>query len=97
MHQIVVKVVLKRGRAKRRTIEQIMRFPFVTPWSYFSIELTLIFVTNFSPNHFFVITKTAFQEAMVQKVFCKKSVHRNFTKFTVKHLRQSLFLIKLQA
>ena len=31
------------------------------------------------------------------KVFCKKSVLRNFAKFTGKHLRQSLFLIKLHA
>ena len=31
------------------------------------------------------------------EVFCKKSVLRNFTKFTGKHLCQSLFLIKLQA
>ena len=30
-------------------------------------------------------------------VFCKKSVLRNFTKFTWKHLCQRLFLIKLQA
>ena len=32
-----------------------------------------------------------------QEVFCKKSVLGNFTKFTGKHLRQGLFLIKLQA
>ena len=31
------------------------------------------------------------------EVFCKKGVLRNFTKFTGKHLCQSLFLIKLQA
>ena len=31
------------------------------------------------------------------KVFCKKCVLRIFTKFTGKHLCQSLFLIKLQA
>ena len=31
------------------------------------------------------------------EVFCKKAVLRNFTKFTGKHLCQSLFLIKLQA
>ena len=30
-------------------------------------------------------------------VFCKKGVLENFTKFTGKHLCQSLFLIKLQA
>ena len=30
------------------------------------------------------------------EVFCKKTVHRNFAKFTGKHLCQSLFLIKLQ-
>ena len=30
-------------------------------------------------------------------MFCKKVVLRNFTKFTGKHLCQSLFLIKLQA
>ena len=30
------------------------------------------------------------------KVFCSKGVLRNFTKFTGKHLWQSLFLIKLQ-
>ena len=30
------------------------------------------------------------------EVFCKKSVLRNFTKFTGKQLCQSLFLIKLQ-
>ena len=31
------------------------------------------------------------------EVFCKKDVLKNFTKSTVKHLRQSLFLIKLQS
>ena len=31
------------------------------------------------------------------EVFCKKSVLRNFAKFTGKHLCQNLFLIKLQA
>ena len=31
------------------------------------------------------------------EVLCEKGVLRNFTKFTGKHLRQSLFLIKLQA
>ena len=31
------------------------------------------------------------------EVFCTKGILRNFTKFTGKHLRQSLFLIKLQA
>ena len=31
------------------------------------------------------------------EVFCKIRVLRNFAKFTGKHLRQSLFLIKLQA
>ena len=31
------------------------------------------------------------------EVFSKKSVLRNFVKFTGKHLCQSLFLIKLQA
>ena len=31
------------------------------------------------------------------EVFCKKSVLKNFAKFTGKHLYQSLFLIKLQA
>ena len=31
------------------------------------------------------------------KLFCKKIVLRNFSKFTGKHLCQSLFLIKLQA
>ena len=30
-------------------------------------------------------------------VFCKKGILKNFTKFTGKHLCQSLFLIKLQA
>ena len=30
------------------------------------------------------------------EVFCKKGVLRNFTKFTGKHLCQSLFLKKLQ-
>ena len=32
-----------------------------------------------------------------QEVFCKKSVLGNFAKFTGKHLRQGLFLIKLHA
>ena len=31
------------------------------------------------------------------KVFCEKGVLRNFAKFIEKHLRQSIFLIKLQA
>ena len=31
------------------------------------------------------------------EVFCKKSVLKNFTKFTGKHLCLSLFLTKLQA
>ena len=31
------------------------------------------------------------------EVFCKRGVLRNLVKFTGKHLRQSLFLIKLQA
>ena len=31
------------------------------------------------------------------EVFCKKDVLRNFPKFSGKHLRQSLFLIRLQA
>ena len=31
------------------------------------------------------------------KVFCEKGVLRNFAKFIGKHLRQSIFLIKLQA
>ena len=31
------------------------------------------------------------------EVFCKKGVLRNFTKFTGKHLCQTLFLIKLHA
>ena len=31
------------------------------------------------------------------EVFCEKGVSKNFAKFTGKHLRQSLFLIKLQA
>ena len=31
------------------------------------------------------------------EAFCKKGVLRNFSKFTGKHLSQSLFLIKLQA
>ena len=31
------------------------------------------------------------------EVLCKNGVLRNFAKFTGKHLRQSLFLIKLQA
>ena len=30
------------------------------------------------------------------EVFCKKSILENFTKFTGKHLSQSLFLINLQ-
>ena len=29
------------------------------------------------------------------EVFCKKGVHRNLTKFTGKHLRQSLFFNKV--
>ena len=32
-----------------------------------------------------------------QEVFCKKSVLKNFAKFTGKHLCQSILLIKLQA
>ena len=32
-----------------------------------------------------------------QEVFCKKSVLKNFGKFTGKHLCQSILLIKLQA
>ena len=32
-----------------------------------------------------------------QEVFCKKCVGQNFAKFTGKHIRQSLCLIKLQA
>ena len=35
--------------------------------------------------------------AKFTEVYCKKGVLRSFTKFTWKHLCQSLFLIKLQA
>ena len=35
-------------------------------------------------------------EAVAQRCFVKRGVLRNFTKFTGKHLCQSLFLIKLQ-
>ena len=34
-------------------------------------------------------------ETVVQRVFCKKSVLKNFTKFTGKHLSQSLFFNKV--
>ena len=37
------------------------------------------------------------QRTSPPNVFCKKGVLENFTKFTGKHLCQSLFLIKLQA
>ena len=37
-----------------------------------------------------------FREVSRPEVFCKKGVPRNFTKFTGKHLCQSLFLIKLK-
>ena len=37
------------------------------------------------------------REGQPTEVFCKKGILRNFTKFTVKRLCQSLFLIKLQA
>ena len=36
-------------------------------------------------------------QKQLAEVFCKKGVLRNFAKLTVKHLCQSLFLIKLQA
>ena len=39
----------------------------------------------------------SFAEAVIRGVFCKKVVVINFEKFTAKELRESLFLIKLQA
>ena len=41
------------------------------------------------------ITHTAIVRSTRPEVFCKKGVLRNFTKFTGKHLRQSLFFNKV--
>ena len=48
-----------------------------------------------------IVAKTVYSTAETQKqapeVFLRKGALRNFTKFTEKHMHQSLFLIKLQA
>ena len=43
-----------------------------------------------------IYTSSNFSEAATE-VFCKKSVLRNFEKFTGKHLRQCLFFIQVTA
>ena len=43
------------------------------------------------------LLKSQVWEAVVRRCSMKKGVLRNFAKFTGKHLRQSFFLIKLQA
>ena len=43
-----------------------------------------------------IFTRIAGSRSNRPEVFCKKVVLKNFTKFTGKHLCQSLFLMKLQ-
>ena len=42
-----------------------------------------------------LITEAIAQRCSVKKVFCKKGVLKNFTKFTGKHLCQGLFFNKV--
>ena len=50
------------------------------------------FISCVKPSDFRFVT---WLRSSLQEVFCEKSVLRNFTKFTGKHLCQSLFLIKV--
>ena len=54
------------------------------------------FITTFQFNYFVKFCFKDLNRSSRQEVFCKKGVLVNFTKFSGKHLRQSLFLIKLQ-
>ena len=48
-----------------------------------------------SKTTYFPPFPASFQKKQSPEVFCKKGVLRNFTKFTGKHLCQSLFLNKV--
>ena len=67
--------------------------------SIFDPNFTRSFVTKLVQHlvGFQLVTSLFWSEVVVRRCSVKKSVLRNFAKFTGKHLCQSLFLIKLQA
>ena len=52
--------------------------------------------SNITSFNFYLLEQTNIRSSRPE-MFCKKGVLKNFTKFTGKYLRWSLFLIKLQA
>ena len=79
-------ITTKRLKSTLNTIDHLVRSRDCTCSEF--VKNIVIRINAFMSN--------AFSRSRRLEVFCEKGVLKSFAKFTGKHLRQSLFLIKLQ-
>ena len=96
---IQVKFYFYQIVTKIQTKEEILNFlkaRFRVNFKFRSLcNLKNTFFNTFFLCLFHELLSYLFGRSIRQEVFCKKGVLRNFTKFTGKHLCQSLFFIKV--